>query len=150
MMWERYRAPDTPPPLEERIILSEEQRQRAADLIAGLSQSLEALPVVLSQEGEVMCYAGLADERHAERLARVAGRIWREGADQAAREVIRFEEEVLGSNDEWTSFMIYTAHVAGALTLTIGWQLSPSLTQLRAEAGDVIGELRRLLGGTST
>ncbi len=148
MVWERYRAPHTPPPLEERVTLSDEQRQRAAALIAGLSQSLEALPVVLSQEGEVICSAGLADERHAERLTRVAGRIWREGADQTAREVIRFEEEVLGSNDERTSFMIYTAHVAGALTLTIGWQLSPSLTQLRAEVGDVIAELQRLLEST--
>ncbi len=128
-------------------MLSDEQRHRAAGLIADLSRSLGALPVVLSQEGEAICAAGLADERHAERLARIAGRIWREGVHRTAREAIRFEEEVLDSSDERASFMIYTAHVAGALTLTIGWQLSPSLTQLRAEAEDVIEELRLLLGG---
>lgn len=146
MIWEKYRAPDTPPPLGERITLSDEQRQRAAELIAGLSQSLGSLPVVLSQEGEAICAAGLMEERHAERLARVAGRIWREGIHRTAHEAIRFEEEVLDSDGERTSFMVYTAHVAGALTLTVGWQLSPSLTQLRAEAEDVIEELRLLLG----
>lgn len=109
-------------------------------LIERLSRAAGSFPVVLSQDGEVVCCAGLADETLARRFARLADRLWRVGGP--AREVIRFEEELIGEGDEQHGYMIYSAHVTGALTLTVGWQLSLSLTQLRAEAADIIEELR--------
>jgi hypothetical protein len=38
--------------------------------------------------------------------------------------------------------------VAGALTLTVGWQPALSLTQLRAETGDAVGALRRVIAAS--
>ncbi len=145
MTWPKFQLPDSPPPLTERVTLSRKQTEKAEELLSDLAVALETFPVVLCQQGEVVCYAGTPDEKIAERIARLADRVWREGATRVAREVIRFNEEVIDEQTERTSFMLYSAHVSGALTLAVGWRLTLSLTQLRAEVGDTIQELKQVL-----
>jgi hypothetical protein len=41
--------------------------------------------------------------------------------------------------------MLYAAHIKGGLTLTTGWELALSLTQMRAEVGDAKTELLQIL-----
>lgn len=130
------KMPDTPPPLDALIELSTQQLKQASDILAELSQALSDLPVVLSQDGEIVTCAGDVDEATFEKIARLTNRVWREGAHRNAREYIRFEEEVFGSEDERANLLLYSIHIDGGLTLSLGWQLTISLTQLRAEASD--------------
>ncbi len=141
------RLPEGPPPLHERVELSEQQIQKLAEELAALSASLDSLPVVLSQDGEVVGFAGTQDVEIADRIAKMADRIWREGATRIARELIRFEEETVSDMSERSNFLLYSAHLSGALVLTIGWQMSVSLTQVRAEVADAISSLKRILAG---
>jgi len=138
------RLPDTPPSLEQRIALTDQQIEQIGRLTIQLSEALDGLPVVVSQQGEIVHSAGAVDHVVAERLVRVADRVWREGGSHIAREVIRFEEEVI-EEIERANFVVYSIHIAGALTLTVGWQMAISLTQLRAEVSDVKAQLLRVL-----
>jgi hypothetical protein len=108
------------------------------------------MPVVLSQEGEVIGSAGPLSELVAERLAKTAARVWREGSSRLAREFVRFEEEVIDEADQRANLLIYSAHVVGGITLTIGWQMSVSLTQVRAEVSDAKAELVKIIGVKGT
>ena len=144
MIPDQFRAPETPPPLNERVKLSGKQ-QAAESILTDFSVALEGLPVFLSQQGTIEASAGTQPTDVFERMARQAERLWRDATDQPAREVIRFDEEVISSESDRTSFLLYSVHVAGALTLTVGWQPSLSLTQLRAETSDAVEALRRVL-----
>ena len=146
MLWDKYQLPTEPPALQQPVTLTEAERVEAERILNNLSTALNALPVVLSQQGSVECAARTTKAEAAERIAQASHRIWQEGATCPAREVIRFAEEAIGEPPERTNVMIYSAHVTGALTLSIGWRPSISLTQLRAEAADAGRELRRLLG----
>jgi hypothetical protein len=148
MIPEQFRAPETPPPLNERVKLSGKQQQAAESLLTDFSVALEGLPVFLSQQGTIEVSAGAQPTEVFERMARQVERLWRDGTDQPAREVIRFDEEVISSEKDRTSFLLYSVHVAGALTLTVGWQPALSLTQLRAETGDAVGALRRVIAAS--
>ncbi|HEC23203.1 MAG TPA: hypothetical protein ENI95_09830 [Chloroflexi bacterium] len=130
---------------QERIPISEQQLEHIQRILSNLSQGLDSLPVVLSQDSEVIGSAGRADEALAARIARLAARIWREGASRPAREFICFEEEVIDEADERISLLLYSVHITGAVTLTIGWQMSITLTQLRAEAAEARAALRNVL-----
>jgi hypothetical protein len=146
MNWDRYQLPDQPLDLDTPVDLSRGQHKEAVQIISALSEALGNLPVVLSQDGKVVCYSDTTDEPAAQRLARIAGRVWREGQVQNAQEAIRFEEEIVEGLQERMNLMLYTTHVGGALTLSIGWQITISLTQLRAEASDACRLLRRVIG----
>lgn len=141
------RLPEGPPPLHERVELSEQQVQKVAEELAALSASLDSLPVVLSQDGEVVGFAGTQEAEIADRIAKMADRLWREGATRIARELIRFEEETVSEASERANFLLYSAHIYGALVLTVGWQMSVSLTQMRAEVADAIDSIKRILAG---
>src|SRR5689334_22484454 len=99
--------PTTPPPLDQRITLSSSQVQQIAGLLSALSRDLDGLPVVLSQQGEVIGMGGVNTQIVPERLARAADRLWRNTANQPAREVIRFEEESI-QEVERANYMIYS------------------------------------------
>ncbi|MCC6905896.1 MAG: hypothetical protein IT326_08650 [Anaerolineae bacterium] len=147
MFPQRPSLPDTPPPLSERVEVSAQQLKRASTVLADLSSAIGGLPVVLSQDGDVVTCAGEVQEVVFDRMARISGRTWQEGASRSARELVRFEEEVIGEDDSRVTMLLYSAHIQGAVTLSIGWQLSISLTQLRAEVKDVRDALRNLLAG---
>lgn len=145
IMFERHRLPEDPPALDQHIAVSQHVG-KIQKIIAKLSQELELLPVVLSQDGEPVAFAGLPGAANAEHIAKVADRIWQEGAQRQARELVRFEEETINGADERTNVMIYSTHVAGGIVLTVGWNISISLTQIRAEVSDVKLELLDILG----
>jgi hypothetical protein len=138
--------PDEPPPLHERLAVSEQQVEKTQTILDGLSQALDTLPAVLSQDGDVISYAGTDNPAVVEHIAKLAGRIWNEGATRPARELIRFEEETIDSEEatERANLLLYSAHIEGAITLTIGWEMSVSLTQIRAEVVNVKTELARV------
>jgi hypothetical protein len=136
--------PTTPPPLDQRIELSASQVRQIAGLLSALSRDLDGLPVVLSQQGEVIGMGGANTHIVPERLARAADRLWRNTANHPAREVIRFEEESI-EEVERANYMIYSAHIEGALILSVGWHTAISLTQIRAEVTDVRHRILRLL-----
>jgi|GEM_PF-920770 len=141
MPWKSASLPEGPPPLNEQITLSSAQLEAAQLVANNLSEGLEGIPVVLSQDGAVVA-AGGGPESLTERLARHAARAWMEGATSLARELIRFEEEIPEESPERVAYLLYSAHVIGALTLSVGWQMSASLTQLRAEVSDAVSALR--------
>jgi hypothetical protein len=133
------------PGLQNRLELSEEQVGGTRDVLARLSQGLDSLPVILSQDGDVVSFGGPIEAETAERLARLASRIWQEGATRPSRELIRFEEEAIGEESSGrANLMLYSAHVVGALTLTVGWEIAISLTQVRAEVADARRQLMSL------
>ncbi len=144
---DRDKLPTEPPALSDRVELSEQQIEQAEEILSELSLALESFPVVLSQQGDALAYAGLIDEKGAERVAKLVDRVWLEGQDRLARELIRFEEEPIAPDEEseHVNLMIYSLHVSGAMTLSIGWQMSISLTQLRAEASDAVAALTHIL-----
>jgi hypothetical protein len=136
---------ETAPALQNRLELSPDQVAGTREVLARLSQGLDSLPVILSQDGDVVSYGGPVEEETAERLARLASRVWHEGATHPSRELIRFEEETLGEESSGrANLMLYSAHVVGALTLTVGWEITVSLTQVRAEVADARRQLMNL------
>jgi hypothetical protein len=133
------------PALQNRVELSPEQVAGTRDLLARLSQGIDALPVILSQDGDVVSFGGPVEVETAERLARLASRVWQEGATRPSRELIRFEEESISEDSSGrTNLMLYSVHVVGALTLTVGWEIAISLTQVRAEVADARRQLMHL------
>jgi hypothetical protein len=136
--------PTTPPPLDQRITLSDAQADQINKVMITLTKDLDGLPVIVSQQGELISAAGSPTPEVAERLTRVTERLWREGSVHSAREVIRFDEESI-EEVERANYILYSVHIAGAVTLTVGWQLSVSLTQVRAEVLDAKEQLTRIL-----
>jgi hypothetical protein len=86
----------------------------------------------------------MTEEASLEHVARTVARLWQDGSNRLARELIRFEEEIVEGETERLSFFLYSVHINGAVTLTLGWNPSLSLTQLRAEATDVKAALQRI------
>ena len=144
-MFQQDDLPDTPPELSDRVTLSEQQVQEADVILSELSEDMDTLPVVLSQDGSVISFTGVEDEEIAERIAKLAGRTWNEGANRQAREFIRFAEETFGEESERSNLLLYSVHVAGAVTLTVGWRMPISLTQIRADVGDARLSLWRII-----
>jgi hypothetical protein len=136
--------PTTPPPLDQRLDLSADQIEQIRGLLSALSRDLDGLPVVVSQQGEMIGAGNTSSQVVPERLARAADRLWRSSSMHPAREVIRFEEESI-EEVERANYMIYSAHIVGALILSVGWQTAISLTQVRAEVSDVRQRIVRLL-----
>ncbi|GAB4470692.1 MAG: hypothetical protein Kow00124_07090 [Anaerolineae bacterium] len=139
--------PDISTELERRMTISEKQAERAYRVLAEMGLSLESLPLVLAQDGEVIAFAGPISEAHASRLARHADRAWREGAARLPPELIRFQEEMIDDTPERAAYLIYSAHIAGAVTLTVGWQPPISFTRVRAEVTAARADLMQILSG---
>ncbi|NDJ54467.1 MAG: hypothetical protein GYB68_15460 [Chloroflexi bacterium] len=148
-MFGQDHLPETPPAFSENIALDNKQIDGLQRIVSDLSESLESLPVVLSQDGHINAYAGRVSRGVAEQLAKVTDRTWREGATRIARELLRFAEETIDSEDERGNFLIYSIHIEGAMTLTVGWELTVSLTQIRAEVVDAKQAIQNILIGDS-
>ncbi len=139
--------PEAPPDLDQTVKLSAAQIKKAKAVLDELSDALENLPAVLSQDGKVVTSAGSASDAVVERIAKVAARSWREGGSRLSRELIRFEEESIEEEaaEKRANLMVYSAHISGALTLSLGWQMTISLTQIRAEVSDAKSDLQSIL-----
>lgn len=142
---DKYQLPDQPLPLDEPVEVSNEQREEIEPLLSDLSQAFDALPVVLSQAGEVVAAADTIGEGIAKQIAGIAQRLWRDGESHIAREIIEFDEIVLDQLDKRFGVMIYSLHVVGGLVLTLGWQQALSITQVRAEAKDLKDQILSML-----
>ncbi len=139
--------PDISTEFERRMTISEKQAERAYRVLAEMGLSLESLPLILAQDGEVVAFAGPISESHASRLARHADRAWREGAARLTPELIRFQEEMIDDTPERAAYLIYSAHITGAVTLTVGWQPPISLTRIRAGVAAARADLMQILSG---
>jgi hypothetical protein len=137
--------PVSPPNLDQTLSLSDGDIKKIQVVLNELSEGLESLPVVVSQENQVIAMAGVPDSSIAERISKQAWRTWREGSQRLARELLRFEEEVFEETEARASLMIYSAHIAGPLVLSVGWQLPLSLTQVRAETSDARSRIEKVL-----
>lgn len=144
-MFDPHRLPEGPPALGQHIAVSQHVG-KIQKVVTKLSQEIEMLPVVLSQDGEPIAFAGLPGATNAEHIAKLADRIWQEGGHRQAREFVRFEEETIDGADERTTLMLFSRHITGGVVLTVGWNVSISLTQIRAEVSDVKSELLDILG----
>ena len=156
MLPKQYRLPEQPLALGERVKLSDGQRAAAQELANRLSEAVGGLPVVLAQRSEVVCAAEGTPREVARRLARQVARAWQPGDGDPARERIRFGAGGAGGHsgplvgasvgrEATEPTVLYSAHVTGALTLTVAWQPDLSLTQVRAETLDVRRRLEQLL-----
>ncbi len=143
--WERYQLPESPPAIDEPVQIPAGYPQDAKGVVAALSRALDGAPVVLAQHGQAIASAGPLSEQAVAQFARIVDRLWRDGANQLAREVLRFEEEDLGEEGQSLTVMTYSAHVAGGLTVSVGWQADTPLTQVRAEAAEARQRLQILL-----
>lgn len=145
MQQDDFQLPVDPPLLAERVKLTPKQVEEICQHIASLSRILEEMPIVLSQQGDIICAEGVPDDLAAEQLARSADRLWDNNQSRLSRELIRFEEALIEEADSRANFRLYSLHIFKAITLTVGWQLSLSLTQLRAEAKDTRAQLLGIL-----
>lgn len=141
--------PETPPPLNQRIEFTDGQVQQIHSLLSRLSTALDSLPVVLSQDGDLITEVGSENDLIADRIAKLTGRVWNEGATRTARELIRFQEETIDDEEASSraNLMLYSIHVSGAVTLSVGWDISISLTQIRAEVADIKNDLFEIMQG---
>lgn len=145
MVWHKFELPEKAPDLQSSVEFGSEQLERAQRVIDTVSAGLDNMPVILSQQGDVIYSAGDITESAAKQLARTINRTWSANPDQVAHEIIRFEEEIVDIEDGSESYRLYSLHIHNALILTAGWQLSISLTQVRAELLDAKESLQKFL-----
>lgn len=138
-------TPKDPPPLHERVAISDAQAKKAKEILSEVAEGLEGSAAVLAQGYTVIAVAGVLEDDNATQLAEKADGLWLVGANRPAREIIRFESTVYLEKDERHNLGLYSIHVMGGVVLAIGWPVEISLTQLRAEAHDAVAKLRRLL-----
>jgi CheY-like chemotaxis protein len=130
---------------EGDLQLNAQQTRSVTDILTGLSQTLDGLPVALSQVGILIAFAGPLSRQNAEELAHLAGQVWDEGEAHPTREVIRFEEQVRTEGAERHRYMLYSAHVAGPVTLSVAWEAPVELSVMRAETLQATQAIRRAI-----
>jgi CheY-like chemotaxis protein len=131
--------------LDGDLQLNAQQTRSVNDILAGLSQALDGLPAVLSQDGNLIASAGPLSQQNAEEFANLAGQVWGGDEPRLTREVIRFDEQVRTEGTERHRYMLYSAHVAGAVTLSVAWETSVELSVMRAETLQATQAIRRAI-----
>ena len=132
------------PALGGHLELTPDQSSQLAEGLAHISSRLEKTPLLLSQDGTLLSHAGELSPDAATAMARLAGRVWREGATRSTPEWLCFSDQLASEGGERRSMALYSVVVAGDLTLCAAWDGSPSLSTLRAnalEAATVLGSL---------
>jgi CheY-like chemotaxis protein len=133
------------PQFDGDLQLNAQQTRDVNDILAGLSQTLDGLPAVLSQDGNLIASAGPLSQQNAEEFAHLAGQVWGGGESLPTREVIRFDEQVRTEGTERHRCMLYLAHVAGSVTLSVAWEMSVELSVMRAETLQAAQAIRRTI-----
>jgi CheY-like chemotaxis protein len=131
------------PQFDGRLELNAQQTRSVNDILAGLSQTLDGLPAVLSQDGNLIASAGPLSQQNAEEFAHLAGQVWGGDEPRLTREVIRFDEQVRTEGTERHRYMLYSVHVAGSVTLSVAWETSVELSVMRAETLQAAQAIRR-------
>lgn len=144
-MQENNGLPDGPPTLQELVLLSNQQIADVQAVLGELSEAFQWAPVVFSQDGQLVAYAGVENDDIAEGIAKQASQHWREGATRIAREYISFEEKSYGEGEKYSNVMLYSVHISGALTLTVGLEFPNTLNGTRQRVAYSRGLIRRIL-----
>jgi CheY-like chemotaxis protein len=133
------------PQLDGNLQLNAQQTRSVNDILAGLSQTLDGLPAVLSQDGNLIASAGPLSQQNAEEFAHLAEQVWGGDEPRLTREVIRFDEQVRTEGTERHRYMLYSAHVAGSVTLSVAWETPVELSVMRAETLQATQAIRRAI-----
>ena len=130
-------------PLLGHIELSQQEAGQLNGKLQEIGEVLDEMPLVLSQDGVLISHVGPISRDTAAAIARVAGRVWREGATRPTREWLCFDDQLPSESGERRSPMLYSVHVAGDVTISAAWDGGTLLSSLRA---DVL-EAAQILGG---
>lgn len=127
-------SPMAGPKLGGHVELTPEQTSQLTNGLSEISKRLEQTPLLLSQDGALVSHAGDLSVESATSMARLAGRVWREGATRPTHEWLCFGDQVASGGGERRSMALYSVVVVGDLALSAAWDGSPSLSTLRANA----------------
>ena len=122
------------------IDLSTDQIESATAILVEFSVALDDQPLILSQDGRVIASSGLRAEAVAERIARAADRLWNRDTGMNTPEVISFAEITIEEADR-ANFMLYSRHITGPVILSVGWDGTPPLAELRAGIRHAVTQL---------
>ena len=136
------------PPLQEHIPISETQTQRMAETLREFDQLGDGLPLLLSQDGVMVATSEAMPREAAMSLAKLAGRVWREGATHPTMEWLRFDDQLPATGGERRNIALYSVLVAGDVTLSAGWDGMLALSLLRASTYQAATRLAGILGRT--
>ena len=134
------------PPLQEHLSLSEAQTQGLAETLREIDQSENGIPLLLSQDGVMISASEVMPGEAATSLAKLAGRVWREGATHSATEWLRFDDQLPTTGGERRNIALYSVLVAGDVTLSAGWDGLTTLSILRASTYQAAARLAGILG----
>jgi hypothetical protein len=132
-------------PLWEHIELTQQQIGRLVEKLGNIGEALDQVPVFLSRDGALISHEGGVSHDSATAMARLAGRVWREGATRPAREWLCFNDQIPTEGGQRRSVALYSVAVGGDLSLTVAWDGSNSLTTLRADVLEAAATLQGLL-----
>ena len=131
-------------PMLGHIEVSQQQVEQLAGRLEEIGQAMSDIPLFLSQDGALISQVGGISGEVAASMARLAGRVWREGATRPAREWLHFDDRLPAGSGERRSLALYSVRVAGDVTLSAAWDGSVSLSSLRAgvrRAAESLGSL---------
>jgi CheY-like chemotaxis protein len=120
------------PELGGHIELTPAHADQLANELKRFSEQLERLPILLVQDGTLISHEGDISRDSALAMARLAGRMWREGATRPAPEWLCFNDQIPGEGGERRAMALYSVLVVGDLALAMGWDGTVSLSTLRA------------------
>jgi hypothetical protein len=132
-------------PLSGHVELSQEQMDELAHKLRNIGQAFTAVPLLLSQDGALISHVGNLSDDSAGAMARLAGRLWREGATSPARECLCFKDQIPGAGTERRTVALFSVIVAGDLTLTVPWDGDASFSTLRTDTLNAAASLESLL-----
>lgn len=132
-------------PLGGHVELTQQEMDQLSQKLHDIGQTFVPVPLLLSQDGTLIIHVGSLTDDSATVMARLAGRLWREGATSPAREWLCFKDQIPGAGTERRTVALFSVIVAGDLTLTVPWDGDASFSTLRTGMLDAAAELRSLL-----
>jgi DNA-binding response OmpR family regulator len=135
----------TDQPLAGHVELTQQQLAQLSEKLRDMSQTLAPVALLLSQDGALISHVGNLTSDSAGAMARLAGRLWREGATSPARECLCFKDQIPGAGTERRTVALFSVIVAGDLTLTVPWDGNASFSTLRTDTLGAAAALGSLL-----
>jgi CheY-like chemotaxis protein len=132
-------------PLGGHVELTQQKMDELSHKLKNIGQAFAPVPLLLSQDGALVSHVGNLSTDSAGAMARMAGRLWREGATSPARECLCFKDQIPGGGSERRTVALFSVIVAGDLTLTVPWDGDASFSALRTETLDAAAALENLL-----
>jgi CheY-like chemotaxis protein len=132
-------------PLGGHVELTQQEMDVLTHKLKNIGQTLAPVPLLLSQDGTLISHVGNLSNESAGAMARLAGRLWREGATSPARECLCFKDQIPGAGTERRTVALFSVIVVGDLTLTVPWDGDASFSALRTDTLDAAAALGSLL-----